>query len=112
MLRDANYPAQWMPGTGSKQRRTYISADGKVEMKVQHGSLTLTNLAYLEAAKSAAANWQAEKDRKAAEKAAAAHNQWDKRKHDVQAYPCFFCDHWHVGGIMTIEELKAVIATG
>ena len=47
-----------------------------------------------------------------AEKAAAAHNQWDKRKHDVQAYPCFFCDHWHVGGIMTIEELKAVIATG
>lgn len=29
-----------------------------------------------------------------------------KKRYDVEAYPCAFCNKWHVGRKMTIEELK------
>jgi hypothetical protein len=43
-------------------------------------------------------------------RAAAAHNRWSERKHDVEPYPCAFCDRWHLGRVMSVEELEAVIA--
>lgn len=36
-------------------------------------------------------------------RATAAHNRWAMRRHDVEHYPCFFCQQWHVGRIMDIE---------
>lgn len=42
----------------------------------------------------------------AAAKAAANHNKWDKRRHDVEPYPCAFCNQWHIGNIMPVEVLK------
>lgn len=47
----------------------------------------------------------------AAQKAANAHNRWDKRKHDVEPYPCFFCKTWHIGNIMPIERLRSICNT-
>ena len=42
----------------------------------------------------------------AATRAAAAHNRWDKRRHDVEPYPCAFCQQWHVGNIMPRSLLE------
>jgi hypothetical protein len=45
----------------------------------------------------------------AGQKAASAHNRWDKRRHDVEAYPCAFCDKWHIGNIMPVELMEEII---
>jgi hypothetical protein len=45
----------------------------------------------------------------AASKAALAHNRWEKRKHDVEPYPCAFCHKWHVGGIMSLDVLRKIV---
>jgi hypothetical protein len=45
-----------------------------------------------------------------AERAAAAHNRWKERRHDVEPYPCAFCEKWHVGRVMAMEELEGLIA--
>lgn len=39
-------------------------------------------------------------------KAADSHNKWKDRRHDVEPYPCAFCQLWHVGNIMPIEILS------
>ena len=41
-------------------------------------------------------------------KFATSHNKWEKRKHDVEPYPCAFCGLWHIGRIMSEEELLAL----
>ena len=41
--------------------------------------------------------------------ASEAHNRWDKRRSDVETYPCAFCDQWHIGKIMPVELLKSII---
>jgi len=46
-----------------------------------------------------------------AQKAVEAHNNWEGRKHDVEAYPCPFCEGWHIGRIMPIEILKWIIGS-
>ncbi len=46
-------------------------------------------------------------DEASAQKAAGAHNRWEKRRHDVEPYPCAFCQKWHIGGIMPIEVLRS-----
>ncbi|WP_020469764.1 hypothetical protein [Zavarzinella formosa] len=43
-------------------------------------------------------------------RAATAHNRWDKRRHDVEPYPCAFCQNWHVGNIMPLALLEAIAA--
>jgi hypothetical protein len=43
-----------------------------------------------------------------AQRAAAAHNRWAERRHDVEPYPCPFCAQWHIGRVMTIAELEAL----
>ena len=43
-----------------------------------------------------------------AERAAAAHNRWAERRHDVEPYPCAFCGQWHIGRVMSVEELEAI----
>lgn len=48
-------------------------------------------------------------DEAAGIKAAASHNKWEKRRHDVEPYPCAFCNQWHVGQIMPVELLKQII---
>lgn len=40
--------------------------------------------------------------------AAAAHNRWSERQHDVEPYPCAFCGSWHIGGIMPVELLESM----
>lgn len=50
-----------------------------------------------------------ENEEKAA-KAAANHNRWKERRHDVEPYPCLFCSQWHVGNIMTVELLREIVA--
>lgn len=45
----------------------------------------------------------------AAKVAAASHNKWEGRRHDVEPYPCFFCNQWHIGNIMPLEVLKSVV---
>ncbi|GEM_PF-4998167 len=45
----------------------------------------------------------------AAQRAANAHNRWEGRRHDVEPYPCAFCEQWHIGRIMPIAELEAFI---
>lgn len=47
-------------------------------------------------------------DEQAAQKAADAHNRWDKRKHDVEPYPCAFCSQWHIGNIMPVDLLRQI----
>ena len=49
-------------------------------------------------------------DEESALKASVSHNNWDKRYHDVEPYPCFYCEGWHIGRIMPEEELKKIIA--
>jgi hypothetical protein len=41
--------------------------------------------------------------------AAEAHNRWEKRRHDVEPYPCAFCRKWHIGGIMPISLLESIL---
>lgn len=48
-------------------------------------------------------------DEPAAQKAADAHNRWDKRRHDVEPYPCAFCNQWHIGNKMPVEVLEQII---
>jgi hypothetical protein len=43
--------------------------------------------------------------------AAEAHNRWQERKHDVEPYPCAFCQQWHIGGIMPLSLLEAMAAS-
>lgn len=49
-------------------------------------------------------------DETAANKAAQSHNKWEKRRHDVEAYPCAFCKQWHIGGIMPREVLEKFLS--
>jgi hypothetical protein len=42
--------------------------------------------------------------------AANAHNRWQKRRHDVEPYPCAFCAKWHIGRIMPVAILEAICA--
>lgn len=42
-------------------------------------------------------------------KAAASHNKWEKRHHDVEPYPCAFCCQWHIGQIMPVELLNQIV---
>jgi hypothetical protein len=42
-------------------------------------------------------------------KAANSHNKWEKRWHDVEPYPCAFCNQWHIGNIMPPNVMKAII---
>jgi hypothetical protein len=46
-----------------------------------------------------------------AQRAADAHNRWSERRHDVEPYPCAFCDQWHIGRVMPVEELEALISS-
>lgn len=55
-------------------------------------------------------NKQAYEGEADAGRAAVAHNRWTERKHDVEPYPCAFCERWHIGRIMTVDELEAIIA--
>lgn len=48
-------------------------------------------------------------DEAAGLKAAASHNKWKDRRHDVEPYPCAFCSQWHVGQIMPEELLQQII---
>ena len=45
----------------------------------------------------------------AAQKASDAHNRWEKRHHDVEPYPCAFCEKWHIGGVMSVELLESIV---
>jgi hypothetical protein len=45
-----------------------------------------------------------------AAKAAEAHNRWTGRRHDVEPYPCTFCAQWHIGNVMSVETLEAIVA--
>ena len=47
----------------------------------------------------------------AAVKAAGHHNKWEGRRHDVEPYPCFFCEQWHIGGEIPVEVLNQICAT-
>jgi hypothetical protein len=40
--------------------------------------------------------------------AAANHNRWKERRHDVEPYPCAFCNQWHIGGIMPVALLESM----
>ena len=44
-----------------------------------------------------------------AQKGSDSHNKWEKRKHDVEPYPCFFCNQYHIGGIMKQEILEKIV---
>lgn len=33
-----------------------------------------------------------------------ARDSW-RKPHDVEPYPCFWCNQWHVGRVMTPEEI-------
>jgi len=44
----------------------------------------------------------------AARFAAIVHNRWEKPRHDVEPYPCAFCDEWHLGKIMPIDLLEKI----
>lgn len=43
-----------------------------------------------------------------AQRAAEAHNTWIGRRHNVEPYPCPFCNQWHIGGIMPMEILQVI----
>jgi hypothetical protein len=43
-----------------------------------------------------------------ANKAAEKHNEWIKRNHDVEAYPCCFCNGWHIGKIIPGDILQRI----
>jgi hypothetical protein len=45
-------------------------------------------------------------------RASVAHNRWEKRRHDVEPYPCAFCKQWHIGRVMPIELLESIAAGG
>ncbi len=48
-----------------------------------------------------------------AERPAAAHNRWEKRQHDVEAYHCPFCEKWHKGRVASPAVLSLLsICTG
>lgn len=47
-----------------------------------------------------------------AQKAANSHNKWDKRRHDVEPYPCYFCKQWHIGNIMPVALLEQIVKEG
>ncbi|KKR00235.1 MAG: hypothetical protein UT24_C0015G0043 [Candidatus Woesebacteria bacterium GW2011_GWB1_39_12] len=34
------------------------------------------------------------------------HNEWDGREHDVEIYPCPFCNQWHLGGIWPTDNIE------
>lgn len=42
-------------------------------------------------------------------KAAARLNESPNSRHKVEPYPCPFCDRWHIGRVMSVEELKSKI---
>ncbi len=44
-----------------------------------------------------------------AEKAAVAMNKKPSTRKELEHYPCAFCDQWHVGRKMTVEELLAYL---
>ena len=44
-----------------------------------------------------------------AARAAVHHNQWKGRHHDVEPYPCAFCEKWHLGRVMPIEVLRKFV---
>ena len=46
-----------------------------------------------------------------AKEAADALSSWENRTHDVEPYPCAFCSNWHIGGIMPIAVMEAMIAS-
>lgn len=45
----------------------------------------------------------------AAQKASNHHNKWEGRNHDVEPYPCAFCNKWHIGNIMSEQVLLDII---
>jgi hypothetical protein len=49
-------------------------------------------------------------DETTAGKAAASLNRSPKKRHDVEPYPCAFCNQWHIGGIMPVEILRKFAA--
>jgi hypothetical protein len=40
-------------------------------------------------------------------KAAESMNKKPTTRNNLEAYPCAFCDKWHVGRAMSLDELKA-----
>ena len=52
---------------------------------------------------------QAFKTEEKAIKAADHHNNWREKKNDVEPYPCFFCEMWHIGKIMPTEVLENIL---
>ena len=36
------------------------------------------------------------------------HNKWEGRNHDVEHYPCPFCEKWHIGCIMPEDVMKEI----
>lgn len=45
-LRDVNYPSKWTKTDGNRQDETYVSADGKIELRLEKKLVRLTNIAY------------------------------------------------------------------
>jgi len=36
-------------------------------------------------------------------------NKSGKARHEVEPYPCAFCNVWHIGGIMTVEVMEKIL---
>jgi hypothetical protein len=48
------------------------------------------------------------KSESTADRAAQAMNKFAKTRHELEAYPCAWCEGWHIGRAMTQEELMQV----
>lgn len=42
-------------------------------------------------------------------RAALSHNQWKKKQHDVEPYPCGSCGSWHVGRVWRSESMQETV---
>jgi hypothetical protein len=52
---------------------------------------------------------QAYPSEEVASERAFAYNAWKNRRHDVEAYPCYFCNMWHIGKIMSTKVIRCII---
>ena len=43
-------------------------------------------------------------------RAAQSMNASGKARHVVEPYPCAYCEGWHIGRVMTEEEMQIIIA--
>lgn len=42
-------------------------------------------------------------------RSAEAMNKKPTTRHEVEAYPCPFCNHWHLGGVWPVERMQALL---